>query len=523
MKMKMLVGFGILLLVSQHALAAVVEVNEGAEPVLMPCDYNGMIPEYNPLVIWTRSDLKPSLVHLRRDEEDDLKDQNQDYRHRTSMRPDFLDTGNFSLTLRKPRISDSGNYICRLGDGREEWRVTEVQLKVQDQQEEVEVKEGAESVILPCRTTPDLPEDATVEWTRSDPVFMFVHVFPNTSKHYKDQDEGYLCRVKMDKDLLRTGDLSLTLEFLRGSDSGSYICTVYRHQDILRHKVVLKQVKEGFPAWATALLVLLFVVLPVCGGVLFYFRHYFMSGYQVEVESGVESVLLPFTTTPELPGEAKVVWRDSRGRKVHVFKNGSDRPEEQHRFYRNRTKMNEDLLRTGDLSLTLRHPTAGDSGQFFCGVWRDRDILRQKTIQIEVKVQQVEVEEGAESVLLPFKTTPELLGDAEVEWKDSRDRTVHVFENGSDQPEEQDRFYRNRTKMNEDRLRTGDLSLTLRHPTVRDRGEFRCLVWKKRDILRLKRVQLKVKGTVQVQDPPEDIRTNSSSVDPSPLMADQSV
>uniref|UniRef100_A0A3Q3AZH2 Ig-like domain-containing protein n=1 Tax=Kryptolebias marmoratus TaxID=37003 RepID=A0A3Q3AZH2_KRYMA len=104
------------------------------------------------------------------------------------------------------------------------------------------------------------------------------------------------------------------------------------------------------------------------------------------------------------------------------------------------------------------------------------------------------VEEGAESVLLPFKTTPELLGDAEVEWKDSRDRTVHVFENGSDQPEEQDRFYRNRTKMNEDRLRTGDLSLTLRHPTVRDRGEFRCLVWKKRDILRLKRVQLKVKG-----------------------------
>uniref|UniRef100_A0A3Q2ZIQ8 Ig-like domain-containing protein n=1 Tax=Kryptolebias marmoratus TaxID=37003 RepID=A0A3Q2ZIQ8_KRYMA len=111
------------------------------------------------------------------------------------------------------------------------------------QQEEVKVKEGAESVILPCRTTPDLPEDTTVEWTRSDPVFMFVHVFPNTNKHRKDQDEGYCGRVKMDRDLLRTGDLSLTLEFLRGSDSGSYICTVYRHQDILRHKVVLTQVK----------------------------------------------------------------------------------------------------------------------------------------------------------------------------------------------------------------------------------------------------------------------------------------
>uniref|UniRef100_A0A3Q3A386 Ig-like domain-containing protein n=1 Tax=Kryptolebias marmoratus TaxID=37003 RepID=A0A3Q3A386_KRYMA len=245
-----------------------------------------------------------------------------------------------------------------------------------DQQEEVEVKEGAESVILPCRTTPDLPEDATVEWTRSEPKVIFVHVFPNTNNPNK-QSDLYISRTEMDKDLLRTGDLSLTLKYPTDRDSGSYICTVYRHQDILRDKVVLTHVKgqsvntgqrsgehftikftealigkaeneirsgvvvadshphlllpdnrsqkvfvskaggemfslkkcsafniscrwrgvvekalspelrgstvlcfstEGFPAWATALLVLLFVVLPVSGGVLFYFRHYFMSG-----------------------------------------------------------------------------------------------------------------------------------------------------------------------------------------------------------------------------------------------------
>ncbi|XP_076737016.1 uncharacterized protein LOC101476321 isoform X1 [Maylandia zebra] len=114
---------------SQHALGVVVEVNEGERSVLLPCQYFGFIPE-NPTVMWTRSDLHPKSVHVRQDETDDLRGQNQRYSGRTSMRPDALDTGDFSLTLTKPTKTDSSIYTCSISDGREERRLRDIQLQV---------------------------------------------------------------------------------------------------------------------------------------------------------------------------------------------------------------------------------------------------------------------------------------------------------------------------------------------------------------------------------------------------------
>ncbi|XP_041842285.1 butyrophilin-like protein 1 [Melanotaenia boesemani] len=129
--MKMLLVMVLLLHVSQHALAGVVEVNEGAESVLLPCVYRGFLPEENPKVMWTRSDLSPRFVH-QRGEEGDLEEQNQRYRGRTSMKPDALDSSDFSLSLRKPHLSDSSIYTCSFTDGVRERRVTDVELKVKE-------------------------------------------------------------------------------------------------------------------------------------------------------------------------------------------------------------------------------------------------------------------------------------------------------------------------------------------------------------------------------------------------------
>ena len=83
---------------------------------------------------------------------------------------------------------------------------------------------------------------------------------------------------------------------------------------------------------------------------------------EVEVEEGAKSVRLPFKTTADLSEDVRVEWTakirvewmDEDNMKVHVYGNGS---KEQHRLYGGRTEMNEDPLRTGDLSLTLKRPT----------------------------------------------------------------------------------------------------------------------------------------------------------------------
>ncbi|XP_035986947.1 V-set domain containing T-cell activation inhibitor 1-like [Fundulus heteroclitus] len=125
---------GILLHVSLQVSA--VEMFEG-EFILMSCEF----PTFGvdqPTVVWTRSNLSPSIVHQRQTDGDELKDQNQLYRGRTFMKPDALETGELTLNLTKLQVSDTGTYTCTvrtsIGErtSTEERRVTDIELLVKE-------------------------------------------------------------------------------------------------------------------------------------------------------------------------------------------------------------------------------------------------------------------------------------------------------------------------------------------------------------------------------------------------------
>uniref|UniRef100_A0A3Q4GVC2 Ig-like domain-containing protein n=1 Tax=Neolamprologus brichardi TaxID=32507 RepID=A0A3Q4GVC2_NEOBR len=115
---------------SSHASG--VEVFVGEESVLLPCQVPANVSRSSTAVVWDRDEFKIPTVHMRLQTGDELKDQNQRYFSRTIMSDKALQTGDLSLTLRNPAVSDSGNYTCIVRKYGQDEKRTEVELTVKD-------------------------------------------------------------------------------------------------------------------------------------------------------------------------------------------------------------------------------------------------------------------------------------------------------------------------------------------------------------------------------------------------------
>lgn len=121
--------------VSHHASGVeVYQVYEGEESVLLPCQVPVNVSSSSTAVVWDRDEFKIPTVHMRVQSGDDiLNDQNHRYTNRTSMKANALQTGDLSLTLRNPTVSDGGTYTCIVRKYGQDQSKTHVQLKVKGQ------------------------------------------------------------------------------------------------------------------------------------------------------------------------------------------------------------------------------------------------------------------------------------------------------------------------------------------------------------------------------------------------------
>ncbi|KAL7374798.1 hypothetical protein ABVT39_007356 [Epinephelus coioides] len=82
--------------------------------VILPCSVQPARSVTEKTVEWTRSDLKSKFVHVFRQGRELYDEQNPSFRQRTSLFLHEVKNGNVSLKLSDLKLSDEGNYTCKL-------------------------------------------------------------------------------------------------------------------------------------------------------------------------------------------------------------------------------------------------------------------------------------------------------------------------------------------------------------------------------------------------------------------------
>ncbi|XP_039459513.1 titin-like [Oreochromis aureus] len=428
-----------------------VEVTQGKEFVLLPFKIKeGFTQDVK--VEWKH---KNKMVHEYQIGKDQCHLKGQDQKQRTEMKEDPLNTKDLSLTLKDLHLTDSGVYTCTIynKDGHMLLRKSvTLSVRVPEVQMVETVKgvpagdgggdTGKEFVLLPFKIKEGFTQDVKVEWKHKNKM---VHEYQigKDQCHLKGQDQKQ--RTEMKKDPLNTKDLSLTLKDLHLTDSGVYTCTVYNKDGhmLLRKSVTLS------------------VRVPEV--------------QMVETVKGVQSVLLPFTTDIKLQ-DVTAEWKHE-DKKVHVYQRDQNQS-----YIQSRTEVKNEQIKNGDLSLTLKDLHLTDSGVYTCTVYnKDGHMLLQKAVTLSVKeyqLEMVEVTQGKEFVLLPFKIKEGFTQDVKVEWK-HKNKMVHEYQIGKDQCHLKGQDQKQRTEMKKDPLNTKDLSLTLKDLHLTDSGVYTCTVYNK--------------------------------------------
>uniref|UniRef100_A0A3B4A037 Ig-like domain-containing protein n=1 Tax=Periophthalmus magnuspinnatus TaxID=409849 RepID=A0A3B4A037_9GOBI len=181
--------------------------------VTLPCQLDPVKDLRDMVVEWSRHDLTPRYIHIRRDGLDFLIDQNSLYLGRTSVSESRLQQGDMSLSLTRVRASDGGKYRCYIPQTDTEAEVTLLVGECFEQR--------SGSPVLRCESRGWYPEPE-LEWLDSEGTVLLrteaqrgasEELFSVSSRLSVEQRLGntFTCRVRQQESgQSREAQLSIT-------------------------------------------------------------------------------------------------------------------------------------------------------------------------------------------------------------------------------------------------------------------------------------------------------------------------
>ncbi|XP_026179422.1 coxsackievirus and adenovirus receptor homolog isoform X2 [Mastacembelus armatus] len=177
---------------------------------------------------WVRPDLKSGgYVFYFRENRRNEDHQYESFHGRVDLRDPEMKDGDFSVILKKVRISDTGSYECYVGiKGNKPKLINNMSLKVE--YPDITAEPG-QTVTLPCRA-PSSSEIRTVEWTRPDLDPEEIFVYLDRRFDPDNQHPSFKERVELKDSQMKDGDVSVTLKDVTFTDTGTYECRVFQGQ-----------------------------------------------------------------------------------------------------------------------------------------------------------------------------------------------------------------------------------------------------------------------------------------------------
>ncbi|CAI5661034.1 unnamed protein product [Oreochromis niloticus] len=174
------------------------------DDIILPCQLEPATDAVDLTVEWSRRDLKPRFVHLKRDDAE-LLTQNSLYSRRTSLSINKLKCGDISLKLSKVQVSDAGTYNCLVPEIGAE---TGMELVVGSVSSVVmEISKVKNEIFFKCKSNGWYPEPEvfwldsqgnqfTAESTNSAKGSDGLYTVSSTVTVNKRQTNSFTCRVQ---------------------------------------------------------------------------------------------------------------------------------------------------------------------------------------------------------------------------------------------------------------------------------------------------------------------------------------